>query len=85
MTWSCYLTSGSYCAYACLYITMCLIKIFTTATATFEEQYRHIAGLQNVHVSPHTLSFSFSLPLPLSPSLSHIAGLQNVHVSHLPA
>ena len=35
---------GSYCAYACLYITMCLIKIFTIATNTFEEQFRHIAG-----------------------------------------
>jgi hypothetical protein len=31
---------GSYCAYAVLYITMCLIKIFTLATNTFEEQYR---------------------------------------------
>jgi len=31
---------GSYCAYACLYITMCLIKLFTIATSTFEEQHR---------------------------------------------
>ena len=33
---------GSYCAYACLYITMCLIKIFTLATDTFQEQYRYV-------------------------------------------
>jgi len=31
---------GSYCAYASLYITMCLIKIFSLATETFEEQHR---------------------------------------------
>lgn len=31
---------GSYCAYACLYLTMCLIRIFTLATSTFEEQQR---------------------------------------------
>ncbi len=39
-------TPGSYCAYACLYLTMCLIKIFTLATSTFEEQHAHIATLQ---------------------------------------
>lgn len=42
---------GSYCAYACLYITMCLIKIFTLATNTFEEQHRHITGLQNLSIN----------------------------------
>jgi hypothetical protein len=33
---------GSYCAYACMYITMCLIKIFSLATDTFQEQYRYV-------------------------------------------
>lgn len=37
---------GSYCAYACMYITSCLIKIFSLATATYEEQHRHIVELQ---------------------------------------
>lgn len=37
---------GSYCAYACMYITACLIKIFTLATNTFEEQHLHIMKLQ---------------------------------------
>jgi hypothetical protein len=37
---------GSYCAYAALYITMCLMKIFSLATETFQEQMRHITGLQ---------------------------------------
>jgi hypothetical protein len=35
---------GSYLAYACMYITCCLIKLFTLATNTYEEQHRHIAG-----------------------------------------
>ena len=39
---------GSYCAYACLYLTMCLIKIFTLATSTFEEQHAHIATLRDL-------------------------------------
>ena len=38
---------GNYCAYACLYITMCLLKIFTLATSTYEEQHRHIQYLQS--------------------------------------
>lgn len=42
---------GSYCAYMCLYLTMCLIKIFTLATSTFEEQQRHILALQNKSVT----------------------------------
>ena len=42
---------GSYCAYMCLYLTMCLIKIFTLATSTFEEQQRHILALQNKSIS----------------------------------
>eukprot|EP00602_Paraphysomonas_sp_CaronLab_P003263 CAMPEP_0185019062 /NCGR_PEP_ID=MMETSP1103-20130426/1672_1 /TAXON_ID=36769 /ORGANISM="Paraphysomonas bandaiensis, Strain Caron Lab Isolate" /LENGTH=547 /DNA_ID=CAMNT_0027549141 /DNA_START=667 /DNA_END=2310 /DNA_ORIENTATION=- len=37
---------GSYCGYASLYLTCCLIRIFTLATSTFEEQRRHIVGLQ---------------------------------------
>jgi len=37
---------GSYCAYASLYLCTCLIHIFTLATSTFEEQQRHIVGLQ---------------------------------------
>lgn len=37
---------GSYCAYASLYLCTCLIHIFTLATTTFEEQQRHIMGLQ---------------------------------------
>lgn len=36
---------GSYLAYACMYITCCLIKLFTLATNTYEEQHRHIASL----------------------------------------
>jgi hypothetical protein len=39
---------GSYCAYACLYITLCLLKIFTLATNTFEEQFRHVHELQKI-------------------------------------
>jgi hypothetical protein len=31
---------GSYCAYAVMYITMCLMKIFSLATETFQEQMR---------------------------------------------
>jgi hypothetical protein len=42
---------GSYCAYACMYITSCLIKIFTLATNTFEEQHRHILKLQQFSAS----------------------------------
>lgn len=42
---------GSYCAYMCLYLTMCLIKIFTLATSTFEEQQRHILVLQTKSVT----------------------------------
>jgi hypothetical protein len=29
---------------------MCLIKIFTLATLTFEEQHRHITGLQHLSI-----------------------------------
>lgn len=39
---------GSYCAYACLYLTMCLVRIFTLATSTFEEQQQHIVTLQSL-------------------------------------
>ena len=39
---------GSYCAYLCLYYATCLIKIFTLATSTFEEQQRHVSSLQEL-------------------------------------
>ncbi len=39
---------GSYCAYSCMYYTTCLIKIFTLATETFEEQRRHATALQEL-------------------------------------
>ena len=42
---------GSYCAYGCMYITTCLIKIFTIATHTYEEQHRHIIELQHLSAS----------------------------------
>ena len=29
---------GNYCAFGVLYLTLCLFKIFTLATTTFEEQ-----------------------------------------------
>lgn len=48
---------GSYAAYSCMYITACLIHIFTLATNTFEEQHRHVAELQ-------LLSASAALRLP---------------------
>lgn len=51
---------GSYCAYACLYITMCLIKIFTLATSTFEEQYRHITCLQGEMSTSSTSSSRYT-------------------------
>jgi hypothetical protein len=41
---------GSYLAYACMYITCCLIKLFTLATNTYEEQHRHIAGTSMGHI-----------------------------------
>jgi hypothetical protein len=41
---------GSYLAYACMYITCCLIKLFTLATNTYEEQHRHIAGTFMCHM-----------------------------------
>lgn len=50
---------GSYCGYACLYFTMCLIRIFTLATSTFEEQHRHILGLQRLSMSIHGQSAIF--------------------------
>lgn len=42
---------GSYCAYACMYLTSCLIKLFTLATKTYEEQHRHVSGLQNLSIA----------------------------------
>ncbi len=50
---------GSYCAYACLYFTLCLVKVFTFATLTFEEQHRHVSGLQ-VRLYYYTEAFSES-------------------------
>ena len=37
---------GCYCAYSNMYLTTCLLKIFTIATTTFEEQQYHIEILQ---------------------------------------
>lgn len=42
---------SSYCAYAFMYITCCLFKIFTLATKTFEEQQKHITILQQISVT----------------------------------
>jgi hypothetical protein len=39
---------GSYCAYAVMYITCALIKTFTLATHTYEEQQKHIQELQSL-------------------------------------
>ena len=51
---------GSYCAYACMYITSCLIKVFTLATNTYEEQHLHITGLMNLSsVLPSQASLAF--------------------------
>lgn len=55
---------GNYCAYACLYITMCLLKIFTLATSTYEEQHRHIQYLQGNSQSMRNQS-SLSLITPI--------------------
>jgi hypothetical protein len=38
---------GCYIAYACMYLTTCLLKIFNLATCTFEEQQSHIKILQD--------------------------------------
>lgn len=51
---------GSYCAYACLYITLCLLKIFTLATNTFEEQFRHVHELQKISNGIHLQSNSYA-------------------------
>jgi len=51
---------GSYCAYANLYITLCLLKIFNFATQTFEEQFRHISILQKLSIKLMSYSTSFS-------------------------
>lgn len=37
---------GSYCAYASVYLTICLIRIFGLATKTFQEQQSHIPNLK---------------------------------------
>ena len=51
---------GSYCAYAGLYITCCMIRIFNFATSTFEEQYRHVHLLQRLSAKIMSHSNSFS-------------------------
>lgn len=38
---------GTYSSYACFYITSCMIKIFSIATKTFEEQRAHLTILEN--------------------------------------
>lgn len=37
---------GSYCAYASVYLTVCLIRIFGLATKTFLEQQLHVGIIQ---------------------------------------
>lgn len=37
---------GSYCAYASVYLTVCLIRIFGLATKTYLEQQQHIGIIQ---------------------------------------
>ncbi|RYG66054.1 hypothetical protein EON64_10630, partial [archaeon] len=41
---------GSYCAYSCMYITSCLIRIFQLATSTYTEQQTHLSLLQQMSV-----------------------------------
>ena len=65
---------GSYCAYACLYITMCLLKIFNFAMHTFEEQMLHMSILQR-------LSIKFTPSMSTGNSFSniqHLEGLERV-------
>lgn len=51
---------GSYCAYACLYITCCLIKIFAIATETYREQHRHIDVLHAMTAKHHPTRSAFA-------------------------
>jgi len=44
---------GSYCAYACMYLTSCLIKLFTLATKTYEEQFKHVSELQLLSIASY--------------------------------
>ena len=37
---------GSYCAYASVYLTVCLIRIFGLATNTYLEQQLHVGIIQ---------------------------------------
>lgn len=37
---------GSYCAYASVYLTVCLIRIFGLATKTYLEQQLHVGIIQ---------------------------------------
>lgn len=69
---------GSYCAYASMYITCCLIKIFTLATNTYEEQHRHIQVLQSLSSSAGLrllLMPQAASPSALSPGGSGALGL----------
>lgn len=67
---------ASYCAYACLYITTCLIKIFTLATNTYEEQHKHITELQKLQPKGYDLEECAALlaPAPASSALGGLGG-----------
>eukprot|EP00428_Durinskia_dybowskii_P066072 CAMPEP_0170368682 /NCGR_PEP_ID=MMETSP0117_2-20130122/7582_1 /TAXON_ID=400756 /ORGANISM="Durinskia baltica, Strain CSIRO CS-38" /LENGTH=555 /DNA_ID=CAMNT_0010623355 /DNA_START=869 /DNA_END=2536 /DNA_ORIENTATION=- len=66
---------GSYLAYACMYITCCLIKLFTLATNTYEEQHRHISVLQGVSSSLNCFG-------SMSTDYNEFAELKLVNSSH---
>ena len=77
---------GSYCAYACMYITSCLIKVFTLATNTYEEQHLHISGLMNLSssLSSHaSLSFPSISLRSASKTRSHGWGRSSNQVSNI--
>ena len=68
---------GSYCAYACMYITCCLIKLFTLATHTYEEQHQHITGLQalsNSLIYQHAMSSDYNENFEYSKGGGGVAG-----------
>ena len=82
---------GSYCAYACMYFTLCLIKIFNIATQTFEEQRKHIIGLHHINVSllyrgTHGSSVSLaSLPYDYTNNHNMISNLSSMHMTEHPS
>lgn len=63
---------GSYCAYACLYVTLCLLKIFSLATGTFEEQYRHLTKLERITMDLMSKSGAFGSFANLDPQANAI-------------